>query len=134
MSTDAVLFFIGADHHGHGIPADQTLDPPLHFLASWKRRLLPDGNRILVGGGGGKRKINASGPASVKLELLKKPSGSLGSATRKDVIERIQPLAGFQDFQSVVISRGLSRLLQLFQYWGLCQFCLLRAVNGNFSS
>src|SRR5207253_5417005 len=69
VSADAVLLFVGADHHGHGVPAHQALDPPLHFLAAWKWRLLPDRNRILVGSGGSKRKVDSGGPSSMKLKL-----------------------------------------------------------------
>src|SRR5437879_11613788 len=82
VSPDAVLLFVCPDHHGHRVPAHQALDPPLHLLAAWKWRLLSDRNRILVGGGGGKRKVDPGGPASMKLKLLKKPSSALRAATR----------------------------------------------------
>jgi hypothetical protein len=44
----------------------------------------------------------------MKLKLLKKSSGALRAATRKHVIERVQPLARFKDFQSVIIRAVIS--------------------------
>ena len=29
MAADAAVVLVGAHHHGHGVPADQALDPPL---------------------------------------------------------------------------------------------------------
>ena len=58
MSADAFLNLVGADHHGHGIPAHQALDAALHFLAAGKWRLLPRRDRILVGSGRRERQVD----------------------------------------------------------------------------
>jgi hypothetical protein len=98
VATDAAFHLVRTNHHRHRIPADQALDPALHFLATRKRRLLPYSNRILIGSGSGKGEIDARSPSGMKLELLQKPACTLRSACRQNVIERIQPLAGFENF------------------------------------
>jgi hypothetical protein len=39
VSADAFLKLVGADDHGHRVPAHQALNAAFHFLASGKRRL-----------------------------------------------------------------------------------------------
>ncbi len=75
MPADAFLNLIGADNHGHGVPAHQALDAPLHLLAAGKRRLLPRGNRILIGSGRRKRKVDASLAPGMQGQLLQEAAG-----------------------------------------------------------
>jgi hypothetical protein len=51
VAADAFLNFVGAHHHGEGVPTNQALDAALHLLASGEGRLLRDGNRILIRSG-----------------------------------------------------------------------------------
>src|SRR5262249_42046002 len=46
MAADAGLVLVGTHHHGHGIPANQTLDAPLGLAVAGKRRLLIRRNGI----------------------------------------------------------------------------------------
>ena len=101
VSADAFLKLVGADDHGHGIPPHQALDAPLHFLAAWKRRLLPRRNRVLVGSRRRKRQVDPRLAPGMKRQLLQKPPRPLRSAARQHIIERVQPLPRLQDFNSV---------------------------------
>src|SRR5437868_7727411 len=101
MPANTFLEFVGFDNHGQGIPAHQAFDPALHFLAPGKRRLLPNGNCVLVGRRRSKRKIDASRSTSMKSELLEQSSGALRAAFRENVIQRIEPFASLYDFESV---------------------------------
>ena len=62
VAADAFLNLVGADHHGQRVPAHQALDTPFHFLASREGGLGLRGNRVLVGRGRRKRKIQARRP------------------------------------------------------------------------
>src|SRR5256885_641663 len=96
MSPNAAFQFIGTNHHGHRVPTDQALDPAFHLLTSWKRRLLADGNRILIRSGSGEGKIDTGSSSGMKLQLLQKTASTLRSASCQNVIEGIQPFAGFK--------------------------------------
>ena len=96
VPSDAAFHLVGTYHHRHRIPPDETLDPALHLLASWKRGLLADGNRILIRSGSRERKIDARSPSGMELQLLQKTAGALRAACRQNVIQGIQPLAGFE--------------------------------------
>ena len=58
MSTDPGLLAIGADHHGHGIPANDALDPTLDLAVAGEANLLMPGDRIDVGRVGRVRKAD----------------------------------------------------------------------------
>src|SRR3954454_24358945 len=96
MPPNAAFQFIGTYHHSHRVPPNQTLDPALHLLASGKWRLLADGNRILIRSGSGEGEIDGGSTSAMKLQLLQKTASMLRSASCQNVIERIQPLAGFK--------------------------------------
>src|SRR5262249_26728591 len=55
VSTDSILMFVGPNHHGHGVPAHETLDSALDFAASGVRRLAVGGDGIDV------RRVGAEG-------------------------------------------------------------------------
>ena len=101
VSADAALDLVGPHHHGQGVPAHQALDAALHFLAAGKGRLLPGSDSVLVRGGGGKRKVYAGGAAGVQRELLQQASCALRAALRQNIVQRIQPLPGFENFHSI---------------------------------
>ncbi len=109
VSANAFLNFVGANDHSHGVPAHQALDAALHFLAAgeWGLRLGVDS--ILVWSSRREGKIYPSGAARVQRQLLQQSACALRSTMRKNVIERIQPLPRFQDFNTV-------RLLRLSHY------------------
>ena len=54
MATDPGALTIGANHHGHGVPADDRLDTSLDLTVARENRLLILGNRIDVRGVGSK--------------------------------------------------------------------------------
>ncbi len=97
MSANALLALVGPHHHRQRVPADKALDPALQLLAAGKRRLTHGRNRILVGSGGGKREAIA-GSRGVQFQLLQQASCPFCSAILQNVIQRIQPLPGLQDF------------------------------------
>src|SRR5215469_14680815 len=41
VAADAAFNTVGANELGHGVPTNQTLDPPPHFLAAGKGCLVP---------------------------------------------------------------------------------------------
>src|SRR5436190_1913575 len=58
VAADAVLHFVGADHHSQRIPTNNALNAAFHFLTAGEWGLLNGGNRILIWSSGGKRKID----------------------------------------------------------------------------
>src|SRR5271165_398453 len=105
MSANAFLNLVGADDHGHGIPAHQALDAAFHLLAAGKRRLLPRRNRVLIRSGRREWQVDASLTARMQRQLLQKPAGAIGPTSREHIIERVQPLPRFKDFDSVSLLR-----------------------------
>src|SRR5438128_469093 len=112
MSANAFLELVSLDDHGQCIPAHQALDPAFHLLAARKRRLLTNGNRVLVGRSRSKRKVDASRATSMESQLLQQSSGTFGAAFGENVIKRIEPFARFNDLESVC-RLSLLRLLRL---------------------
>jgi hypothetical protein len=70
----------------------------------------------------------------MKLKLLEKAASPFGAAFGEHIVQGIEPLARFQDFHAVAIPGFCRGFLQFFNKWSLCQVCLLRAMDGNFSS
>src|SRR5450631_207499 len=101
VTANAALDLVGPHHHGQGIPAHQALDAALHFLAARKGRLLPGSDRVLVRGSRGKGKVYAGGAAGVQRKLLQQASSPLRATLGQHIIQRIQPLPGFENFHSV---------------------------------
>ena len=60
-----------------------------------------EANRVLVRSGRGKRKVYAGGAAGVQRQLLQQTSCPLRAALRQNIVQRIQPLPGFQNFHSI---------------------------------
>ena len=97
MTADAFLNFVGAHHHGEGVPAYQTLDATLHLLAAGEWRLLRRSNRVLVGSGRGKWQVHSRGAACVQRQLLQQPPRADRTATLgQHVVQRVDPLPRFQ--------------------------------------
>src|SRR5208283_3834741 len=88
-------------------------DAALHLLAAGKRRLLPRRDRILVGSRRREGKIDPSLAPRVQRQLLQESPRTVRSTMRKHVVERVQPLPRFQDFDSVRLYRLLLSLLRL---------------------
>ena len=72
VAADAVRCAVRADDHGHGIPADQTLDATLDFLAAREGGLIFGADGVDVGRHGGERQAGACHPRMVA-EPLEQP-------------------------------------------------------------
>ena len=105
VSADAFLNLVGADDHGHGVPAHQALDAPLHFLTAGEWRLGLRVDRILVGSRRRERKVHSRGTPRMQRQLLQQSPRPLRSALRKYIVERVQPLPRLQDFNTVRLLR-----------------------------
>ena len=98
MSADAFLNLVRAYHHGQRIPADQALDAPFHLLAARKWRLLPDGNRVLIRRRRRKWQVDAAFAPRMQRQLLQQTASPVRAAMRKNIVQGIDPLPGFQHF------------------------------------
>jgi hypothetical protein len=105
VSADAFLNLVGTDDHGHGVPPHQALDAALHFLTAGEWGLGLRVDRILVGSRRRERKIHSRGATRMQRQLLQQPPRPLRSALREYIVERVQPLARFQDFNTVRLLR-----------------------------
>jgi len=48
MAANAVIYSIGANHHGEGVPTDQAFDPALDLLVAGKDSLFLHGDGVDV--------------------------------------------------------------------------------------
>ena len=98
MPADTVGCAIRADDHGHGVPADQTLDATLDFLAAREGRLIFGADAVDVGRHGGERQARACHPRMVA-EPLEQPLDAAAVTRLNDVVERLEPLALLQSLE-----------------------------------
>ena len=93
MAADAGIVLVGAHHHGHGVPADQALDAPLHGAVAGVGHFFLDRNRVDVGC------IQLWGVRAVKRRAVDEAAQQVGRAIRPSLfhhaVERFQPLTGF---------------------------------------
>lgn len=97
MAADALLGAVGAHDHGHGIPADNTLDAALGLAVPGEGRLFVGGNRIDVGCGQREGDENAL-LLGVDLQPRQQRLNALGAAGLEFVVEGFNPLADFDIF------------------------------------
>ena len=90
VAADAGIFRVGPRDHGHRVPANDALDPPLDFDVAGIARLLVGRNRVDVRSirGEGERDAPEVGPfLQVDEQFLK----SLRSVANQDVVEGLEP-------------------------------------------
>jgi hypothetical protein len=102
-----VFVAVGAHHHRQRIPAHEAADALLDFVVAGIDGLPFDGNRVDV------RRVCGEGKLGSRLrrmsaELLQQRVGALGTALPDDVVERLQPLPGFD-----LIDIGLRRFRKI---------------------
>ena len=70
MPTQITAIFrvmpIGLDHHGHGVPAHVSAQPPLHLQIARTAHLVLHRNGVDIGGRRRKRHVDASLPRMIK--------------------------------------------------------------------
>ena len=74
MAADAWRVLVGADHHGHGVPADQAFDAPFDFAAAGEGSLPRLSDGVDVGCVGGEGDLDAAAKGFV-LELGQQVAG-----------------------------------------------------------
>jgi hypothetical protein len=98
VPADAVRLTIGADDHCQRVPAHQTLDAPLDVAIPRIRDLLVRRNRVDVRGGRLVRQAQTRQPRAAAQRLEQTNRAGLVALTN-DVVERLQPLAGFDGLE-----------------------------------
>jgi len=105
VSADPALVAVGADDHGHGVPAKDALHPSLDFPVTGKSWLDVAGDGVQVRRVGGIRKRYAELGGSA-LELPEEPAHPLRPPRLDDEVQGLQPFLGFLAF-----GVGIGRLL-----------------------
>ena len=99
VAADAVRLAIGAHDHRQRVPADQALDAALDLAVARIRHLLVGGDRVDVGRGRRERHADAGlrgrGRAARRAAASTRPL----SPCSQDVVERLEPLAGFDGLE-----------------------------------
>ena len=105
MAADAVLDAVRLDHHGHGVPAHQALDAALDLAAARVGHLFGGVNRVQVGGVRGEGQLHPGLPG-MDAQLAEQTAHPSRPALLEDVIERLEPLAGFERLEFGPIGGG----------------------------
>jgi hypothetical protein len=111
VAADPVLDHVGPDHHGHGVPTDDALDPALDLPAARIRWFLADGDCVDVRSVGRERNADA-GLLSVDVEFLEELTHPLGSLVLQHPLQALEPLLRFNGLvaaEPVVVGHGTSR-------------------------
>ena len=93
VATDPGRLAVGAEHHRHGVPADQAPDPPLDRLVAREVRLLLRADRVDVAGLGQRRQahMTLAGPLE---ELVHDKAGAVGALLVDELVEQFDPVGG----------------------------------------
>ena len=94
VSADPATSLIGADDHGHCVPANVALDATFHFPIARELHLICMMNRIDIRSIGGERQFH---PASVSTLLQTDQQGfqMIFTVSMKDVFQRLVPFIEF---------------------------------------
>src|SRR5207237_1404805 len=92
VAAEGAVLLVGADDHGHGVPADDALDATFEVAAAGEARLFADGDGVDVGRVGGEGEADAAGVGLV-LELGQEVAGAVGAARLQDALQRVEPFA-----------------------------------------
>jgi hypothetical protein len=85
---------VGANHHRHRIPANETADPFLVLRVARRRRLQLGRDGVDVSGRVGERNVGAGSPRDIQ-HLLEKEMSPLRPFALYDSFQRVEPLPGF---------------------------------------
>jgi len=90
VAADAGLFAVGPNDHGHGVPADDALDPALDSSMTREAWLAALGNRVDVGRVRQirQRDTELGGPALQRAQQITDP---VLAAVLDDVVQRLEP-------------------------------------------
>jgi len=110
VSADPRRTPVRSNHHGHRVPADQALDPPLDRPIAGVRRLALRGDRVDVGGIGreGRDDLVALTPFDQPPQQEHRPLAARGLG---DGLKRVDPLLRFGSI-AVVDRRTGHRILE----------------------
>ena len=98
MAADPGLVLVCPQHHRNRVPPHEALDAALDLLAARKRHFLVGGQRVHVRRVRGKRQPDAAAPRVIA-QLKQQLSRARGTIRLQYVVERIQPLAGFNGLE-----------------------------------
>ena len=96
---------VGADHHRHGVPAHDALDAALDLAAAGIRHLLVGVDGVDVRRVRRERQLDAA-LLGVDAELAQQPADARRPSVLQHVVQRLEPLAGFEGFELGGISRS----------------------------
>ncbi len=82
---------VGPQDHGHGVPADQPPDAPLHLLVAREERLLLRADGVDVARLGQRRQADVQLAGTLE-QLVEQEAGALVAFLAVDLVQRIQPL------------------------------------------
>src|SRR6266478_4312503 len=91
MPANAWFFLVGPHHHGHGIPADQTLDATLDFPAAGIRGLAVRWNGVDIRRVRSERHFDPM-PHGLMPELGEQEASAVRAAGLHHAVERVHPL------------------------------------------
>ena len=97
MAADGRIAAVGADHHDHGVPAQNVADAALEVVAARERRLQVGWNGIDVGSVAGGGNVDPR-PQGMGMDLLEEVAGSLRTAALQDVVEGLEPFRSLYGF------------------------------------
>ena len=93
VAADARRGLVGPQHHGHGVPADQAADAPLHVLVAGKGRFLFRADGVDVARLGQRRQTDVKLAGALQ-QLVQHELGALGSELLGEGIEGGDPVLG----------------------------------------
>ena len=99
---------VGLNDHGHGVPAHEGADAPLHGPVPGEALLLLDRDRIEVGGVGAVGQVGPGAPRLVD-EPLQQEVGALHPLLLQHGLEGVQPLLCFLGVDIGLLIHEVSR-------------------------
>ena len=94
MAADSSVIFILVDHHRHGVPADDTLDPPLHRTIARVGDFGLGRYGVYVRCVEMHRQLGA-GRRGPLIELLQQVRNAVRPRFVENLVQRLQPFPGF---------------------------------------
>src|SRR5690606_5952344 len=94
VAAEAGVVAVGAQHHGHRVPADVGADAVFDRIVAGGGNLLVDGDGVDVIGGGVERHVHA-GVAAMLDQAFEQIMGAFGANFGDDAFQRLEPFVGF---------------------------------------
>src|SRR5688572_24441130 len=105
VAADPLINLVGLHDHRKRVPANEALDTALDLAAAGKWWLFWGGDGVDVRGVGGERELDAAAAGVVDQPFQQLPDSGR-PARVEDVIERLEPFAGFERFELGRVLRG----------------------------